>query len=50
MSLSALVDLSSFRYDNDQVLFEDLIINPSTCGLDKFKISLGDKPIDLWTL
>ena len=33
MNSSTLVDSSSFGYDNELVLFEDLKINLSTCGL-----------------
>ena len=32
--LVPLVDSFSFRHDNEQALFEVLIINPSTCGLN----------------
>ena len=39
---SALVDSSTFRHDNELVLFEDLIINPSTYGLN-------NKLVHLWT-
>ena len=33
VNLSAFVDLFTFRHDSELVLFEDLITNPSTCGL-----------------
>jgi len=43
MNSSTLVDLSTHRLNNELVLFEDLIINSSTYGLNDFKASLWDE-------
>ena len=43
MNPSTLVDSSTFSHDNEFVLFEDLMINMSTCGLYDFKASLWDE-------
>ena len=49
MNPSTLVDSSTYRLNNELVLFEDLIINSSTCGFNEFRASPWGELFHLWT-